>query len=466
MSLGYAINVKIISCWFATSYGAYSDGLRLALEKMLGREVGIIATNCGCGDPVERNRVFHNSQCDYFEFPNLRYFKSSNRFKYWLRNAAREVLYWERARRYLRQGRGADVLHFHQTLNAFGSVAAFNWLSLPSKAARVITIHELDPYQRDFPKSNLNYNKADRLIVHANEMKESLVAYGVDADLIDIVEHGVEIRPLPDGLREGIIYYAGHKINSGKGIETLLKALAVVKSRIGAETPKLAIHGHYGVATPEYGQRLVEENGLRENVRWLNQISFDEAVAEYQKAMICTLPYTGSFAGLPAVNALANGVPVIATRRAGLPEHLGDVGVWIEDDDVQGLTDSILLLLRDESLRRRIATAGRERAARLFSWDVIAQRTLNSYHSACSRKRGAQSDARTTRAAFQTCPCPTPNHHCEDLIWVRLVEIDKGRLPLASACKMGACNLAAYGLLLADELGGVFGGDRVLGVND
>jgi hypothetical protein len=45
------MNVKIISCWFATSYGAYTDGLRRALERRLGGEVGIIATNCGCSEP-------------------------------------------------------------------------------------------------------------------------------------------------------------------------------------------------------------------------------------------------------------------------------------------------------------------------------------------------------------------------------------------------------------------------------
>ncbi|MDR3553675.1 MAG: glycosyltransferase family 4 protein [Syntrophobacteraceae bacterium] len=380
------MNVRIISCWFATSYGASCAGLRSALEKKLGREVGIITSNCGCGDPVEKNRVFYNMRCDYFEFPHITYYKSSNLIKYELRNAARRLLYRERARRYLRLGCGADLLHFQQILNAFGSVAVFNWLSLPSKAARVVTVHELDPYQVDRPKNNLNYNKADRVIVHSGEIKDRLVAYGVHEDIIDIVGHGVEVRELPDGPREGIIYYAGHKMASGKGFETLLKALALVKSRIGPQTPRLRIHGHYGTAIPEYGLRLVEENGLKENVQWLNQISVEQIIEEYQKAMICTLPYTASFAGMPAVTAMANGVPVIATRRAGLPEHLGDAGVWMEDNDVQGLADSLLHLLGNESLRRRLAMAGRQRAERMFSWDIIAESTLKSYQLACQRK--------------------------------------------------------------------------------
>jgi glycosyltransferase involved in cell wall biosynthesis len=381
------MNVRIISCWFATSYGASCAGLRSALEKKLGCEVGIITSNCGCGDPVETKRVFYNTQCDYFEFPHLTYYKSSNILKYELRNAARQLLYRERARRYLRLGYGADLLHFQQILNAFGSVAVFNWLSLPSKAARVVTVHELDPYQVDRPKGNLNYNKADRVIVHTREIKERLVAYGVHEDLIDIVGQGVEVRELPEGPREGIIFYAGHKLAVGKGFETLLKALALVKSQIGPQTVRLRIHGHYGTAIPEYGLRLVEENGLKENVHWLNQISVEQTIEEYQRAMICTLPYTASFAGMPAVTAMANGVPVVATRRAGLPEHLGDAAVWMEDNDVRGLADSILHLLRDESLRRRLARAGRQRAAQMFSWDIIAESTLQSYSLARERKR-------------------------------------------------------------------------------
>ncbi|MEJ2649954.1 MAG: hypothetical protein P8016_16285, partial [Sedimentisphaerales bacterium] len=159
------MKIKFISCWFANSYGAYTDLLRQALERRLGEEVGVICSNCGCGEPAEVNRIFQNRRCDYFEFPNIYYFKSSNPIKYWLRNAVRQIVYRERAKKYMDHAGDAEVLHFQQTLHALGSVPVFNWLRLPSTAARIITVNELDPYQVDFPKSNLTYNLADRILV-------------------------------------------------------------------------------------------------------------------------------------------------------------------------------------------------------------------------------------------------------------------------------------------------------------
>ena len=153
-------------------------------------------------------------------------------------------------RRFHRRDGAAEVLHFQQILNATGSVTVFHWLGMPSPAARVVTVHELDPYQLDFPKSNLQYNRADRIIVHCQEMKDSLSRLGVDGQRIDVVQHGVEIRPMVDGPREGIIFYGGHHLESGKGFDTLFAAMRLVKERLGA-APRLTIHGHYGEASPE-----------------------------------------------------------------------------------------------------------------------------------------------------------------------------------------------------------------------
>ncbi len=386
------MNVKIISCWFATSYGAYSDGLRQALERRLKAEVGIVTSNCGCGDPVEVRRQFQDKRCDYFEFPHINYFKSENPIKYHVRNVARNLIYWQRAKRYQQRSAAADVIHFQQTLNAYGSVALYNWLDLPSTAARVVTVHELDPYQMDFPKFIMKYNQADRIIVHTHEMKDELVGFGVDSERVDIVGYGVEIRPVSDMARQGIIFYGGHRIHSGKGLETLFKALVLVKERMGQDAPLLKIHGHYGETTPEFGLRCAREVGVENGIQWLNQISYDAAIAEYQKSLLCVLPYTGSFAGLPAVTAMANGVPVIGTRRAGLPDHLGEAGTWVEENDPQGLAEAIVGLLKDDSRRREIAAMGRQRAESLLLWDVIAQRTIEVYNKALAVKQKGPKD--------------------------------------------------------------------------
>lgn len=384
------MKIKFISCWFATSYGAYTDALRQALERKLGHEVGVISSNCGCGDPVEVRREFQDRRCEYFEAPHVHYFKSDNPIKYKLRNILRQINYRQRAKTYLSHSGDANILHMQQTLNAYGSVATFNWLRLPSRAARIVTVHELDPYQLDFPKSNLAYNRADRILVHAREMKEKLVNYGVNSGRIELMEHGVEIQPLPQESRQGIIFYGGHFLGKGKGLETLFQAMARVRDKLKEKTPTLTIHGHYGNNTPEYGIQMAEKYSLDDVVRWLNQISNPDAIVEYRRAQLCVLPYTGSFAGMPASMAMANGVPVIATRRAGLPEHLGDAAVWIQENDPDTLARAILNLLDSAPERERIARQGRIRAERLLNWDVIAEKTLASYRAALEHKTKKQ----------------------------------------------------------------------------
>ena len=385
------MKLKIISCWFTTSYGAYTDGLRRALERQLGTEVGVIASNCGCGDPEEVHRRFQDQRCEYFEFPHVRYFKSANLLKYWLRTQARQLIYMQRAKRYLGLGADADVVHFQQTLNAYGSVAVFNWLRLPSAAARIVTVHELDPHQTDFPQSNLAYNRADRIIVHTAAMKKQLTELGVDGERIDVVEHGVYVGPLPDGPRQTIIFYGAHRLHHGKGVDALFRAMAMVRARMGEKTPKLVIHGHYGEKTPAYGLQLAAQNGIEDLVQWRNQIGAEAITEEYGRALLCVLPYTGSFAGLPAVNAMAYETAVIATRRAGLPDHLGDAAVWIPENDPRSLAEAVLRLLSDDSARRELAAHGRARAESLFGWDTIAVKTMASYRAALAHKSGGTS---------------------------------------------------------------------------
>ncbi len=240
LDLARAMKVKMISCWFANSYGSYTDGLRRALERRLGGEVGIIATNCGCGDPIAERHEFQDTRCEYFESPHVQHHESTNPLKYWLRTQLAQATCWERARQFHTREGAADVIHFQQILNATGSMTVFHWLARPSRAARVVTVHELDLHQTESPEVNRRYNLADRIIVHCQDMKDSLVALGVDEARIDVVQHGVELAPLAEGPRDGIVFYGGHKLNAGKGFETLLAAMRLVKDRLGRHATHLS----------------------------------------------------------------------------------------------------------------------------------------------------------------------------------------------------------------------------------
>ena len=192
--------------------------------------------------------------------------------KYFLRNTARQAIYWWRARGFHEQSGNADVLHFQQILNALGSVTVFHWLRMPSRAARVVTVHELDEHQRESPASNLTYNQANRIIVFCQEMKQSLVDYGVRAELVDVIEHGTAVEEFEPVPRTGIVYYGGHHFGPNKGFDTLARALAAVRARRGS-VPELRVHGHYGTTVPDFALQLAKEHGLQ--VTWLNRIPLE-----------------------------------------------------------------------------------------------------------------------------------------------------------------------------------------------
>jgi glycosyltransferase involved in cell wall biosynthesis len=78
--------------------------------------------------------------------------------------------------------------------------------------------------------------------------------------------------------------------------------------------------------------------------------------------------------GLPCLEAMACGVPVVAARRAALPETCGNAALLVDPDDRKALADATLEAACDSDLRRRLRAAGPERAA-AFSWDRSAERT-------------------------------------------------------------------------------------------
>ena len=381
------MEMTMICCPFKTSYGSYASSLISAIEKKTGGKMHWVGSNCGCGDPIEVNRCFQAQQCNYFEMPIINDYRSKTGWKRRVRGAARGSISYFRARRFANLSKGAEIVHFQQILNAYGSNAVFHWLKQPSPATRIVTVHELDHDQIEFPERNRIYALADGVIVHCEEMKTKMVQLGVPEEKIHVVLHGASVPDSPvESQRSGIIFYAGHKAMTGKGMQTLFPAMSILQQRLGEKAPVLKIHGHYGDRTPEEAEELATYSGLGGQIVWLNQISMEEISRQYQRSLLCVLPYTGSFAGLPAAMAAANQLPVVCTKKAGLPDHLGDCAVWVNERNPVQLAERILELLQSDERRRELAERLRARAKNVLSWDVIAERTLDVYEQSARRK--------------------------------------------------------------------------------
>jgi glycosyltransferase involved in cell wall biosynthesis len=398
------MRMTIICCPFKTSFGSYASALKAAIEKKTGDPVQWVGSNCGCGDPVEKSRQFliPKSQCDYFEMPICSDALSKKAWKRPLKSIARSLVLPVRGKRYASLAKHAEVVHFQQILNAYGSQVVFSWLQQPSKASRIVTVHELDVDQLQNPKRNEIYNLADAIIVHCAEMRQHLIRLGVQAEKIHIVLHGTHLpAPPPFNYREDMVFYGGHKLMSGKGFETLLQAMSILQGKMAASTPLLKIHGHYGTTIPEGGLQLAAQHGVADKIVWLNQIPDEETVRLYQHSLLCVLPYTGSFAGFAASLAAACQLPIVCTRKAGLPDHLGETGVWVEENNPEQLAARMIELFNNEPSRRQLGNQLLKRAETFLSWDVIADQTLKIYEESIDKKTGAElepSNAESARA--------------------------------------------------------------------
>ena len=384
------MNITMIGCPFKTSYGIYADLLRSAIENKTGSKIQWLASNCGCGDPVEKSKIFQIQGCDYFEQPhilNFAYTPERKLWKHWLRTRASHLSYALRSRKYSKLSGDAELVHFQQILNAYGFSAVYHWLNLPSKAARVVTVHELDPYQREFPSKCAVYNKADAIHVHCEELKQELVKRYVQPEKIHVVLEGTAVPAvLEEAPRNGIVFYGGHHLMSGKGIPTLFQAMAILKQRLGVDAPVVTMHGHYSDDSPAQAQPLAEQLGVSDKIEWLSHPGTEELGKLYRSSSVCVLPYSGSFAGFPAALAAANGLPVIATRKAGIPDHLGDCGIWIDENNAEQLAQRVMGLLASEALWQEQSARLRQRAKDFLSIDVIAERTLEVYEQALKNK--------------------------------------------------------------------------------
>jgi glycosyltransferase involved in cell wall biosynthesis len=381
------MQVTFIACPFKTSYGAASESLKKALEKKLRAKVQWVASNCGCGDDVEVSRQFQMPGCKYFDAITITDHPSRNRWKHRLKLAARKFLYYFRARKYHAFSAGAEVVNFQQTLNAYGSTVLFHWLNQRSPAARVVTIHELDRHQLERPESNKTYNKADAIIVQQGAMRDQLIGLGVDPSRIEIVLHGTDLPAINDSQpRDGIMYYCGHHPFRGKGLQAVFQAMASLKKRLGAKAPKLKVHAYLSSEDLATLKEMAAQAGLENDVKWLNQPSTPELVREYSSSLLCVLPFTGSFAGLAAATAAAVGLPIIATKNAGIIEHIGENGIWLDSDTAEEIAAQIERLLGADALRRDLSGRLRKRAEQCLSWDVVAESTLAVYDRALERR--------------------------------------------------------------------------------
>lgn len=185
-----------------------------------------------------------------------------------------------------------------------------------------------------------------------------------------------EVAPVLEryGLEPGYWLFVG-TWEPRKNLPGLLEALAQFHAR--GEKCTLVITGRPGWLYDEIFAR-VQSLHLEPWVRFIEQVPGTDLVALYNGALLLAMPSFYEGFGLPALEALQCGTPVVVADRASLPEVVGMAGLLIDPDDPTTLTDACWRIAHDAALRARLQAAGRDQV-RAFTWEETARRTLEVY---------------------------------------------------------------------------------------
>ncbi len=123
---------------------------------------------------------------------------------------------------------------------------------------------------------------------------------------------------------------------------------------------------------------LVHKLGLQERARFIGRVSPEDLLGLYNAAAVLVHPAFYEGFGLPPLEAMACGTPVVISNRSALPEIAGDAALMVDPTDVEGMAVAIWRLLTDQALHQQMSEKGLTRA-RLFSWERAAQETLEIY---------------------------------------------------------------------------------------
>ena len=154
-----------------------------------------------------------------------------------------------------------------------------------------------------------------------------------------------------------------------KNLPTLLDAYTKLRQRIGESCPPLVIVGRKGWNCEDILRYL---EALQEHVHFLGHIPDPDLIAIYQMATCFVFPSIYEGFGLPVVEAMTEGCPVITTTSSSLPEVAGDAASLVDPLNAEEMAEAMQRVLQDEELRQRMIAAGRVQAKR-FSWEENAR---------------------------------------------------------------------------------------------
>jgi glycosyltransferase involved in cell wall biosynthesis len=274
---------------------------------------------------------------------------------------------------------GAQIVHAHQFRSVPSRLAAVT--ARARGAATAVTDHGLPG--RTW--GGLVHRLFDRYLTVSRFSAEVL---GAPPARTEVIYGGADPRrfaPQPGGDRDGVLFVG--RLTPHKGVDRLIRALpAGAGLRIvgsGGHDPRPPERDY-----PDLLRRLAEGR----DVRFLGPVSEEDLPGLYRRAAVLAMPSVdrtcygrpvpvSELLGLTALEAMASGTPVVASRIGGLAEVVvdGETGFLVEPGDLAALHDRLALLVSDRRLAARLGANARDLVVRRFTWRACAERCLAAY---------------------------------------------------------------------------------------
>ncbi len=341
--------IAYIGCWFNRDMYAHNCSEMVGALRHTGLNVNVITSNCRCFSTAQHFAIAADQlisiDCTAIKIPHAPRNpgkKKHGLLKYMAVKALRLDIWLATIRGFIfySRSRGADIVHYDQVLEAFGCIPLFVLAMLLglSRKRLIVTVHEIDPFQREHMWINSLYTRCTKILVYSENMKQSIVALGIDPAKVRVTRYGAAMIDLNPQERIKYIYFGGHFILNGKGYPELLGALSLLKAR-GVSIQLLIYVGH-GCNGLEQAREMAVRAGVEEIIQWEEFFSGTELAGAYQSCKACIVPFTKGSSRHPVTSAMTNATPVIATRCIDTPEYLGPLGIYI-DGSSESIADAI-----------------------------------------------------------------------------------------------------------------------------
>ncbi len=290
-----------------------------------------------------------------------------------------------------------------ERLDVFHAPANVVPLTYPKKS--VITIHDLAIYKNPewFPGQIVStkllvpqsLKKANHVIAVSESTKADLKEiFGVPAKKISVVHEAPFVTPInvkdrnvnvvkKFKLDQPFCLYVG-TIEPRKNLENLIRAFTMVRDRLPLQHMQLILAGHRGYKH-EAVLDLIRTERPAGAVRHIGYITHNEKIALLRKAACFVFPSYYEGFGLPVLEAMKMGVPVVTSNSSSLPEIGGRAALYVDPNSPKAIARAVARVLTNEPLRTAMVQRGYEQA-KTFTWEKAAQETLAVYEKLGKRK--------------------------------------------------------------------------------